>query len=152
MVTKFMENIVKKLIAFRLAKKDQIKGCTQEEIRKLETYHKITLPKSYKDYLLTMGVYAGVFDGDLSIYYKDLFNLKKRALEMLRYDNSEVILQDDAFIFNTFDGEGFSYFQTDINNEDPPVYVYYTGEINPTVESFSKWLLEYIESLKYWIK
>ena len=152
METEFMENIVKKLVAYRLAKKDQIIGCTQEEIEKLESYYKLTLPKSYKDFLFAFGKRSGYFSGDIAISYQFLFDRKEKALKILRYDNSDIKLPIDAFVFNTFRDEGFSYFHTKINNEDPPVYVYQDGEIIETVESFSKWLLEYIESLKHWIK
>ena len=105
MVTEIMENIVKKLIAYRLAKKDQIIGCTQEEIEKLETYYKLTLPNPYKEFLFAFGKRSGNFSGDLAISFQFLFDFKKRALEMLRYDNSDVKLPDDAFVFNTFDGD-----------------------------------------------
>jgi hypothetical protein len=148
MVSEFMENFVIKLIAYRIAKKDHIIGCTQDEIRKLEIHYKITLPKSYKDFLLTLGKRSGGFCGDLLISYQFLFDLKVYALKILRYDNSDLKLPDDTFVFNVYNDEGFSYFQTDINNDDPPVYVYQNGDIVRDFKYFSEWLLASLESSK----
>jgi hypothetical protein len=66
------------------------KGCSPEEIEKLEKHFGITLPEAYRAYLLKTGHSATWFLLGTNIMCPDLFSLRDGAQEML--DNEALLV------------------------------------------------------------
>lgn len=151
----FMKNIVRKLIRYGLAKSKEIQGCTPEEIRKIEIGLGICFPQTYKDFLLTLGHGAGRFFKGTDIFYKDLLNIQTWAKELLEEDRPSFQLSKDVFVFAIHQGYQFMYFHTKFKDDDPPVFRYIEGTLQPRKidNHFSEFLLDsinqYITYAKY---
>jgi hypothetical protein len=138
---------VKKLIRMRIAKPQEIKGCSDDEISTLEARYHLSLPKLYKEFLREMGHRAGSFYQGTDFFYESLFDLRESAEELLREDESRFQLPDDAFVFFMHQGYQFMYFRTANRDDDPPVFNYLEGYSVPrqAYDSFSTFLLESVE-------
>ena len=86
-------------------------------------------PSTYNEFLKRMG--NGTRNGFLqgsSCFFNELENLKEWSLELLKENNSKLILSDNDFVFWMHQGYQFSFFKLD-EGDDPPVY-YYTEVTN----------------------
>jgi hypothetical protein len=120
-----MRTIIQMLIDGRVATEGDIRGCSDEEIERLETHYNVRLPQSYRDFLHAMGHRAGEFFGDNieDIYYDRVFGLRERAEEVLEDNDEPFRLPEDAFVFAMHEGYIFLYFRIS-KGDDPPVYIY----------------------------
>ena len=147
MESTFISQISKKLIRAGMAKSQEIKGCSPDEIRRLEAHYNLSLPKLYQEFLREMGHRAGLFYQGTDMFYETLIDLREGASQLLREDESWFQLPDDAFVFFMHQGYQFMYFRTANGNDDPPVFNYLEGDGTPTqaYDSFSEFLLESVE-------
>lgn len=122
-----------------LATRDELQGCSEEEIEQLEKHIGAKLPQSYREFLALMGHGAGIFHRGSNYLYKDLFDLTNLAKETLRDGPFE--LPNDAFVIFSHQGCIFAYFKL-FDGDDPPIYTYLVMEPNPKgwAESFSEYL------------
>jgi hypothetical protein len=80
------------------------------------------LPYSYKVFLKNFGKGAGRLMDDVDIFYDSIFNLTKKAREILQ-DEGDPILPENAFVFTMREGQ-FFFFKVDEITEDPPIFYY----------------------------
>jgi hypothetical protein len=104
---------------------DEMIGFNDPEISSIMKAQGVTrLPKTYKEFLVTMGKNAGklwypaVASGD------NLGNFKQGAQNLLDIDGNPFELPADAFVFFMQEGLIFYYFLTENDDDDPPVYGY----------------------------
>lgn len=57
---------------------DNLKGCSSEEISKIESFYQIRLPSSYKKFLSKIGHNAGYFLRGTDAFYNTIFEQKLR--------------------------------------------------------------------------
>jgi hypothetical protein len=147
MDTNFISKVCDQLILAGIATPDQIRGCSLEDIRKIESSVKGQLPKSYVMFLLAMGHGAGSFFKGTDIFYPNLLENRRRAEELLDEINSSFKLLESDFVFAIHQGYQFMYFDVAELSSDPPVYYYMEGEDGPEKkwESFSKFMLKSAE-------
>ena len=127
------------LIENKIAIRDELKGCSENEIERLEKYIHANLPQSYRKFLALMGHKAGIFHRGSDYSYKDLFHLTKDTREMLA--DGPFKLPEDAFVISSHQGYIFAYFILS-DDDDPPVYTYMETESEPQqwATSFSEYL------------
>lgn len=116
------ENAKNRIISSNIALPDEIKGCTEEEIRELEVFLDINLPLSYKAFLKVMGHGAGRLMRDSDVFFDVLKKLTKEASEILLYEGT-LSLPDKAFVFGMRNGEQFLFFTCD-GEEDPEIFYF----------------------------
>ncbi|UBF27657.1 SMI1/KNR4 family protein [Kovacikia minuta CCNUW1] len=109
-----------------LASSDELKPCTDEEIETLERHLRLSLPKAYREFLLWMGNGAGVFMLGEDCFYRQLFDLRRSAIELLEENCFSKKLPDDAFVFFMHQGYHFGFLLTS-QGENPPIHYYYEG-------------------------
>lgn len=151
MSEKFIESFVKMLQENGIAKPYEIKGCSVDEINKLEEYTKLKLPSIYKDFLMALGHGAGNFWKGTDFRYHSLFDFREEAInDVLSKEEDYFKLKDNYFIFVKHQGYLLWYFEIDGNN-DPPIYLYkeYDKDSSKVSSSFSEYLFE---SLKPYLK
>lgn len=121
-----------------------IEGCTEDEIKQLETKLGNKLPKYYKEFLLRMGHNSGDFLAGTDIRYKSVFSLKEWAEELLKENNYPFKLFEDDFVFAMHQGYQFWYFKIN-NNDNPEIYYYLEGKSKP--EIIAKSFTEFLENM-----
>jgi len=135
------------LIAYGICESEEIKGCSEGEIAKLEESSGVRLPTKYKDFLKKIGNGAGgVFRGT-DIFLSAIVGLNEEAAALLKENGEDFSLPIDAFVFLMHQGYEFSYFCAS-EGENPPVYQYVEGGGPPvlTWQSFTDFLMDAIKS------
>ena len=122
----YLDRVKKQLIELRLASPDELLGCTQDEVIKLEAKLVILLPKAYQEFLFLMGHSAGKFLRGSDCFFRDLPSLKSWAIALLEENNFPASLPEDAFVFFMHQGYQFSFFRVS-EGDDPPTYSYCEG-------------------------
>lgn len=134
MITDFentAEDAKKKIISSNIASPDEIKGCTEKEIKELEHFLSVQLPLAYKIFLKAMGHGAGRLMRDADVFYGALKGLTKEASEILT-DEKMSPLPEKSFVFGMRNGEQFLFFVCD-GEDDPEIFYFMEGN-----ESFEK--------------
>jgi len=124
------ENAKKRIISSNIALPDEVKGCTEEEIKKLEIVLNVQLPLAYKAFLKVMGHGAGRLMRDADVFLDVLKGLTKEASEILA-DEEMPPLPDRAFVLAMRNGEQFLFFICD-GEDDPEIF--YFMECNDSFE------------------
>jgi hypothetical protein len=124
-----------------IADTDSIKACSQQEISELENVFSLTLPVSYKCFLLSMGKGAGKFMRGTDCFYRYLFKLRPQAERLLSKSKGDFALSDSHFVFLGHQGYQFMFFDTTAGN-DPPIFHFVEFDKAPKKvnDSFSEWL------------
>lgn len=130
-----MKKLIKILLDSKLAKINEIHGCTDEEVSFIETKHNVFLPNSYRDFLLHIGKGAGKFMQGTDIFYPSINDIKRESIELLKENGEEFSLADSDFVFEMHQGYEFLYFKlSNTDNNDSSVYQYVEGEGGITKE------------------
>lgn len=142
--------LIKKLIDLKIAKPDEILGCSSMEIVELQKRQGVVfIPEIYQEFLLKMGKGAGNFLQHLECFYPELLHLKDEVkTEILREDRTTFRLPNDAFVFMANQAYEFFYFQAKGGENDPPVYHYIEGDgSSRNVNPIKQWerLSEYFQ-------
>lgn len=134
--------LIEAMIKSGLATPDEIIGCSEEEIKEIESQRNLVLPASYKDFLRGMGKCAGWLLEGSDFYYPEMLDCQALAERLLAGDKTLFSLGQSCFVFIQHQGYQFMYFDTASNSFDPPVFHYLQGAEKPrqVAESFSKWL------------
>jgi hypothetical protein len=103
----------------------ELKGCSPEEISKIETIFDVQLPISYKQFLSVMGKGAGAFMKGSSVFYDEIFDLREGSIELLEENNFKS-LPIDTFVFYMHQGYQFAFFYLR-NGDNPPIFYYSEG-------------------------
>lgn len=138
----FISRFVARLIETGFARLDQIRGCSEEEIVRLESHLGLRLPAAYREFLAVMGKGAGDFYRGTDIFYSDLlFGLYSVLQRMLEEDQMPFRLREDAVIFSSHQGYIFSYFHAS-EGDNPPVWGYHELHTAPKLidDTFNEFL------------
>jgi len=112
---------------------NQIKGCSELEISKLEKEYNVMLPQSYKTFLRNFGHgLGGRIMRECDILYSDIFSLTNIIRNEILVDEGDPCLPDKAFIFSGRYNEQFMFFDANGLAEEPPIYYYMIDEENFT--------------------
>lgn len=138
-----MDLIVELLVSKNIAKRKEIRGCSEEEITYLEKHFSLSFPKIYRDFLLTLGHGAGDFFIGIDIYYNSLIGIKEGAYELLEECPVDYKIPHDAMVCTMYQGYQFMYFRVS-EGENPPVYWYMEGDSQERkiASSFSQYLIK----------
>jgi hypothetical protein len=113
-------------------------GCTPVQIESIKLAQGVLyLPQTYVDFLFTMGKRAGGLFIGTDCFCDQLSSLKTFAAELLIEDETDYQLPDDAFVFLMHQGYQFMYFHTQDKADDPIVYHYMEGDMQPTAKDFT---------------
>lgn len=138
------ERLIDRIIRSDLARPDQIVGCSEAEIKKLETAAGLHLPASYRGFLKRMGHGAGDLFRGTDMFYSHLAgNLRPWAEKLLANERPGLRLPADAFVFSIHQGYEVCYFLAG-EGDDPPIYQFVEGQGAPTRpwDNFSAFLEE----------
>lgn len=132
-----------------LAEPSDLRGCSDEEIARLEAHHGLRLPVVFRAYLARVGNGAGAFMVGSDYLYPELFRLHKTAEVFLAANGGPFTLRPDDFVFLIHHDYRFWWFPTADAGDDPPVFFYseVDGGDPPILtplqlaDAFSAWLL-----------
>jgi len=144
------ENLVNEMLRAGLASEKDIQGCSDEELSSLKVSVGHILPNAYEQFLLKFGKGAGEFMQGTDIFYPSIKGLKEEAIELLKENEEEFSLPEDAYVFSMHQGYEFLYFKLS-GGDDPEVYQYVEGNGKPEKvwSSFTEFMQQ---SLKQHIK
>ena len=136
-----IQESVKKLVSAGLASPSQVVGCSDTEIRQLESLVNAKLPIIYKEFLKTMGQCAGSFLAGTDLFMPKLFNLRTWAETLLQRTDSPFRLPPSIFVFLVHQGYQFMFFHLN-QGDDPEVFHFEEGEEQPRAvfSHFTDWL------------
>lgn len=123
-------------------------GCTEEQIREIETAANVNLPGCYRAYLRKMGGGTNrLFRGEDDYYYPNLISAQG-ILSDWRFADQDFRLPNDVFVFLMHHGHLFYYFHTENVGDDPPVYCVPDLDYNPekVSDSTSEFFLEWAKT------
>ncbi|WP_064965755.1 SMI1/KNR4 family protein [Tenacibaculum ovolyticum] len=111
-----------------------------DELNKLEKEQNLILPAIYKEFYKRCeeSIPKGMVGTDLLNKRKEL---KEWAFELLKEDNVNNFLTDNDYVFMIHQGYMFWYFKAD-GNENPDVYFYYEGSLQPSKKTDFKNFIE----------
>ncbi|MBD3350968.1 MAG: hypothetical protein GF364_05725 [Candidatus Lokiarchaeota archaeon] len=152
---KIMEFIYSMLVNKNSKNKRAIKGCTEEDIRKLENVLNVELPIVFKQYLLVFGrTHEDIISYVIKFPY--LTSVQEEAIQKLsEFDNEFKDHMDIIIIDLVYSQQGiYLLYLKDISYyDDPPVYEFMEG-VSPQSyrisNSFSSFIIERI--LRKWGK
>jgi len=105
---------------------NKLEPVTSSKIFLIEKEFKITLPEVYKQFLQLMGNGAGEYMRGSSVFYDEIFSLRKWADELVHENDIEPI-PNDAFVFWMHQGYQAAYFKLN-EGDNPPVYYFSEGQ------------------------
>jgi SMI1-KNR4 cell-wall len=135
------EAIISALHDAEICDRDDIRGCTPEEVSSFEQAVGLQLPAQYKEFLLAMGhsTDCSLFRNTV-IFMSELRGVQDSAVALCRGDYE---LPKDAFVFSMNDQwYSFLFFKVS-EGDDPPIYRYCSMRRGPAVQvckSFSEFL------------
>ncbi|MCQ4164828.1 SMI1/KNR4 family protein [Tahibacter harae] len=140
------QDIIDALVISGICLREQIEGCTEQEIAQLERKAGAPLPQQYKTFLAAAGRAAPGFFTGTDFYIRQVDGLTEDAADLLRENNEPFDLPAGAFVFSMHQGYVFHYFILS-DDADPPVYTYCEGKgmPRPAGESFSDYLLNSVD-------
>lgn len=110
--------------------RQELIGCTEEEVAKVEAVAGFPLPEEYRAFLRLMGRGAGVFMAcwPYRVFFPSLLTIDEKAkkLHPERFDEP-----DKVFVFLSYDAEGFFFLRSD-EGDDPPIYGWGGGRFSQT--------------------
>lgn len=138
------------LVEHGYCSREEVKGCTEEDLRALEDRYDVTLPETYKSCMRHIGRNPGRFLEGSHFAYPGVRRQTEFAKRIAEEEDADFEFPDTAFVFHGLQGYAFDYFDTE-RGDDPPVYLFtqFDGEFESRrqADSFSKWLFGEIERL-----
>src|SRR5262245_2992848 len=125
-----MQRIIQRLIDNSLATADRVVGCSEEEIRQIESTFLIKLPAAYREFLQTIGKEAGHFLVGTDAFFPTLLHLREWADGLLNETQSKFRLPSTAFVFLVHQGYQFMFFDTK-SADDPEIFHFVEGDREP---------------------
>ncbi len=127
-------------------------GCTDEEVKKVEEFYCIKLPRAYVEYLLLMGRYSGPMNVGTSCFYDDLFDLREVAQEILDDNSIDYQLSKSEFVFEIHQGYTFLFFETN-ESDNSTVYGFSQNEDEEVLKLYDSYvdywkaMMEYLDKI-----
>jgi len=131
-----IDELKEKILMLGVVSQENMEGLNEEEIKIIETNLSISLPISYKYFLMYFGKYSGRLFGDVEFHYPELLNLREECEEMIKEESIEFQLPVNSFVFSGYQGFYYSFFMN-TDEIDPKVYyISETGEVTGGAQSF----------------
>ena len=136
-----IQGSIEKLVSAGLASPGQMAGCSEVDIRQLESLAGAKLPKAYEKFLKAMGRGAGDFLAGTDLFMPKLPNLRTWAETLLQRTNSPFQLPPGIFVFLVHQGYQFMFFYLN-QGDDPEVFHFEEGDEQPHMVfgRFTEWL------------
>jgi hypothetical protein len=144
MYARFIADLCRFMLDSGIAVAGDLRGCARAEIAVLENRIGVRLPEAFTEYLLAMGNGCG------SLMQGDEFGIE--GVEVAERVASEITTESDCawkparrmLPFRQHHGYTFTFFYTDEDGNDPPVWAYMEAEPGPREwsPSFTCWLRE----------
>ena len=134
--------------------REELEGCTEEDLTELESRYDVTLPEAYKSCMRHIGRYPGDFLAGSEFTYPAMRRQMEFAKRYAEENATDFEFPDDIFVFRGLQGYAFDCFRTE-EGADPPVYMFRkfdpiesggTYELRLQADSFSEWLFTKIKS------
>jgi hypothetical protein len=108
-------------------------GCSQEEIKELETKIGYPFPEAYRQYLEWMGKdYHGAFVGS-NWFITDVIGNTEYLPELLAENKVDLKLPEHYLVFFSHQGYMAAWFELPKENDNPTVYFFTEGKESPVV-------------------
>lgn len=133
----YLDHVKSKEISLHQAGFGKLVSCTEDEVVALERWVGHSLPLSYREFLKWMGHWGGGLFRGSECFYNDLKAIQKWARELLKENNCEEILLENAFIFLMHHGYHILFFYFN-EGDDPPVYSYLENAEEPEKTSIKQ--------------
>jgi hypothetical protein len=117
-----IDEIIDVIVSGGVAKRSQIKGCSEAEIEKIEKHFDVKLPVVYCSFLTKMGKGAGKYLQGVDAFYADLFDNREQLEYALEFGAEPIELRRTHFVMTDLQGYYFEYFDTVDDPIDPPVF------------------------------
>lgn len=135
---------VQLLVESGLGPQSEFEGCTEADIRELETEFDVELPETYKSCLRHIGRDSNTLFRGTEFTIDSIPTQREYAERELDEENADFEFGDSDFVFKGHQGHTFLFFDTEAG-DDPPVYeIMPPEEPRKKAESFSEWLLDEI--------
>ncbi|MEW8521512.1 MAG: SMI1/KNR4 family protein [Candidatus Thiodiazotropha endolucinida] len=118
------------LIDAGLAEQNEITGCVESEIKRIEEIAGCKLPLEYEKFLENLGKSGGKFLQGTDVFFDSILEIQEWAVELLEEEGKKNILPRNAFIIFMHQGYEFGYFLLG-ESEDPEVFFYSEGMSYP---------------------
>lgn len=135
------EQLLERLIRAELCPPDEIRGCTQKQLRQIEKCAAAPLPADYLETLSLIGCAAGHFMSDLDFFYPAMLSLTERTRELIA---ESISLPEDAFVFADRYGEQILFFRL-AEKRKGAVYKWSDEEPEPFLKVFNSFR-EFLEA------
>ena len=110
-------------------------GCSESEIKRLEEFYNVSLPRTYREFLRYRGHESGTVFLGTDVTYEHLFEIRGYAEELLDENpNTSFSLEPHHFVFALHQGYLFSFFDVRAG-DDPPTYFMKELDREPTKEA-----------------
>jgi hypothetical protein len=138
------DDLFRRLVSSGAARPEEIRGCSEEEIRAVEVIYRIRLPAAYRLWLAIMGQGAGrasEANTGLALFYPTPVFLT----HLVGRESGHEVLPDKAFVFA--DDQSFQcwFFRADGHSENPEVFLWEVGAAEYSSTNQSLW--EFLETL-----
>lgn len=138
-MTDFISDVIQILQSRNIAERDNIFGCTDADIARVQEQYDYPLPNAYKEFLKAMGKGAGnLFQGS-DVFFPECIDLRAMAIEILSEDVSSPSLPPDAVVFGMHQGYQFFFIRAS-EGDDPVVHFFNEG-----VDSFESQSMRFSE-------
>ena len=128
-----MPNYIEWLVLAGLAERNEVQGLHENIIREIEKKYDITLPTTYRDFLMQCGRGAGLFGRDIDILYPNFLGLDGEFNEVATEFGIDYKPPRNAFFFSAYQGGSFHFFVCE--EDDPEIYVLNDGDKEPKLAS-----------------
>ena len=139
------------MLRLGLAQPNLIKGCSNQEIQKLQKDFNVIFPKSYIVYLENFGhSLGGGLMGEVDVLYDKVGCLTKELRDEVIIEEEGLSIPKSAFVVAARYGEQFMFFDANGLLEEPPILYYMDGDKDFTkvYDSIFGLLEETLESIK----
>jgi hypothetical protein len=141
--------LVERMEACRVASREDLEGCSDEEIARLERRYSVNLPESYRSFLKVMGHrsgrlfrydhWAGTYEYVLNLTEEERETAKRAGADAAQ--KLDAILGTDGLIILGRLGEQFLFVHCD-EGDEPAVHYFenYAWETKKAYSSVMEWL------------
>lgn len=136
---KTLEDLANEL---RQSDPNAVAGISKKEVVQIMSDQNVArVPTRYAEFLSLMGRRAGRLLAGTDAFYPDILGLKQDAFDLLEIDDCGELIPEGSLVIAMHQGYQV-YWMSDLNSDDPPVYMYQEGdrEISKEWGSFSSFL------------
>lgn len=146
-MTSLGERIVAAVLDSGIAEREEIEGCSEREITRVESTCGVVLPSGYKSFLRHLGRSSGDFLRGYTCHYPKILVVQSKVERKFGEDGVNPTFGESEYVFAGSQDVTFYYFDTQNPYPDPPVHVFAEGYGDPEkhAESLSDWLLDHVE-------